>query len=256
MKHSRVRKYYAPVSVAILILAAVSAFANLQGTYSRPPPILDPNFTLWTNSSRGSQPLVWVPETVSGSNDQAMFNQSRVNGKDAVELRIFQSGISSRPVIESLSQTVDGGRLSTLLNVSLGIWILKEPCHCDSNPFNKTSVTLAVEVNDGIHTISFLFTDQLQGTQTLLDHKFIFMPTPSGVWTYQRFNVGREYALSRWPLPDRITFSITLGLGGAAVGWHHAYVYAVTVINDGSQNPLMPIIIRQIPHPQEFRDLN
>jgi hypothetical protein len=246
------RRYYAPVSVAFLILAAASAFVNLQGTYSGAPPILDPNFRLWTNSSKGSQPLVWVSESVKGSKDQVTFNQSRINGKDAVELRIFQSGISARPVIQSLSQTIDGGRLSTLLNVSLGIWILKEPCHCDLNPFNKTSVMLAVEVNDGIHTISFLFTDELQGTQTLLGHKFIFMPTPSGAWTYQRFTVGREYALSRWPLPDRISFSIVLGVGGAAVGWHHAYLNAVTTISNGLQNPLMPTIISQIPSAQEF----
>jgi hypothetical protein len=189
---------------------------------------------------------------VKGLKDQATFNQSRIYGKDAVELRIFQSGISSRSVSASLSQTMDGSRLSTLLNVSLGMWILKEPCHCDLNPFNKTSVTLAVEVNDGIHTISFLFTDQLQGTQTLLGHKFIFIPTSSGGWTFQRFNVGREYALSRWPPPDRITFSIVLGAGGAAVGWHHAYLNSLTVINEGLQNPLMPIIIRQTPSEQEF----
>jgi hypothetical protein len=164
-------------------------------------------------------------------------------GRRAVELGIFQSGVGSRWSYESLAQTMDGRRLSALFNTSIGIWILKEPCRCDANPFNKTSIILAVEVNDGIHTVTFLFSDELQGTQTLLDHRIVFLPTPSGIWAYQKFNIAREYAASNWPLPDRLTFSIVLGVGGAAVGWHHAYVNAVNTASDGLKNPLSPLIV-------------
>ncbi len=60
MKARHIRKYFATASVGILILVAAFAFANLQGTYSGPPPILDPNFKLWASSSTGPQLMVWV----------------------------------------------------------------------------------------------------------------------------------------------------------------------------------------------------
>jgi hypothetical protein len=240
LKWRRARKYFAPVSILILVLAGVFAFVNQQHAYSGPPPILDPDFKLWRNDSRGQRLMVWNSESVKGVNDLAVMNVSSIMGRDAVALGIFQSGAGSRWVYESLSQTLDGSRLLSLLNMSIGIWILREPCRCDANPFNKTSVVLSVEVNDGVHTISFVFSDQLQGTQTLLGHRIVFMPTPSGVWTYQKFNIAREYAGSHWSAPDQLTFSIVFGVGGSAVGWHYAYLNTVTAVNDGFRYPLPP----------------
>lgn len=245
MKASKMRRYFALASVAILITAGGFAFMNLQGTYSGPPPILDPNFKLWSNDSR-ERLLVWNSESVKGVNDITRMNGSNVMGRNAVMLGIFQSGSGSRWVYESLFQTLDGSRLSSLLNASVGIWILKEPCQCDADPFNKTSVLLSLEVSDGIHTISFVFSDQLQGTQTLLSHRIVFIPTQSGVWVYQKFNIAREYVTSHWSAPDRLTFSLVFGVAGSAVGWHYAYLNAITIVNDGLHYPLYPQLLNWV----------
>jgi len=239
LRSSKLRRYFALISVALLMIAAGFAFLNLQGTSSGPPPILDPNFKLWSNDSR-ERLLVWNSESVKGVDDRTTVNGSVVMGRDAVTFGILQSGAGSRWVYESIFQTLDGSRLSSLLNSSVGVWILKEPCRCDADPFNKTSVVLSVEVNDGIHTLSFVFSDRLLGTETLLNHRIVFIPTQSGVWVYQKFNIAREYASSHWAAPDQLTFSIVFGVAGSAVGWHYAYLNAVTMVNDGLKYPLPP----------------
>ena len=241
LKRKMVRRYFASVSVAVLILSAAFAFTNLQGTYSGPPPILDPDFKLWVDGLNGSRLMVWNLELAMGVFDNATVRKSVIQGRDAVELGIYQSGAGSRLVYASISQTIDGGRLAALLNETVGIWIMKEPCRCDANLFNNTSVMLAVEVNDGEHTISFLFSDELQGAQTLLNHRIIYMPTPSGVWSLREFDVAKEYAAAHWATPERLVFSITFGAAGSAVGWHTAYLNRIITMKSGLLNPLPPL---------------
>jgi hypothetical protein len=241
-----VRRYFATASVAVLILSAAFAFMNLQGTYSGPPPILDPDFKLWVDGSNGPRLMVWNLELAKGISDNATIEKSVIQGRDAVEFGIYQSGAGSRLVYASISQTIDGQRLSALLNETIGIWIVKEPCHCDANPFNSTAAILAVEVDDGEHTISFLFSDELQASQTLLNHRIVFMPTPSGVWSLEEFNVGKQYAAAHWTTPDRLVFSVTFGAAGSAVGWHTAYLNKIINLKSDLQNPLPPLAANQV----------
>ena len=232
MKARHVRKYFAAASVGILILAGAFAFANLQGTYSGPPPIFDPNFKLWATSSTGTQLMVWDRESVKGSLDRVTLNETVANGREAVELAVFQSGEVPGGVYEGLTQTLDGGRLSALFASTVGLWFMKEPCHCDGDPFNRTAVTLVVEVNDGVHTISILFSDKSTGTLTLLNHRIEFRPTPSGTWTFEEFNFTKEYEAAHWLLPNSLTFSIIFGVAEGSLGWHYAYLDRLTVTSN------------------------
>jgi hypothetical protein len=240
LKSKLVKRYFAPVSVVILLTAAALAFLNLQGTYTGPPAILDPNFNLWVAGPNGSQLVVWNLEAVKGPSDHVGISKTSLQGKHALELRVFQSGIQSRWTYASISQTLDGARLTELMNMSIGFWALKEECHCDATLFNGTSVILAVETNDGVHTISFIFSDELQGVKSLPDRRIVFLPTPSGVWYFEKLNIANEYRTMRWSTPDELTFSIVLGAAGGAVGWHSAYVSGVALSRDGLQFPLSP----------------
>ena len=246
MKVRYIRRYFATASVGVLILVAAFAFANLQGTYSGPPPILDPNFKLWADSSTGPQLLVWARESVKGSFDRVAINETVANGRNAVELSVFQSGEGSGWAYEALTQTLDGSRLSALFGATLGLWFMKEPCHCDDDPFNRTAVTLAVEVNDGIHTLSILFSDRYTGTLTLLNHKIEFRPAPSGTWAFEEFNFSREYAVAHWLLPNSLTFRIIFGVAEGSVGWHYAYLDRITITSNSlhtSQTTLSSLIL-------------
>ena len=232
LKARHVRKYFATASVSLLILVGALAFVNLQGTYSGLPPILDPNFKLWANTSTGPQLMVWDRESVKGSFDRVTLNEAVADGREAVELALFQSGEAPGGVYESLTQTLDGGRLSALFTSTVGLWFMKEPCHCDDDLFNRTGVTLVVEVNDGIHTISILFSDKSSDTLTLLNHRIEFRPTPSGTWTFEEFNFAKEYAAANWVLPNSVTFSIIFGVANGSLGWHYAYLDRLTVTSN------------------------
>lgn len=240
MRAKQLRRYFAPVSVVILVMAAAFAFLNLQGTYSGPPAILDPNFNLWVTGPNSSQLMVWNLESVKGPSDHVEVSKTSLQGKHALELRVFQSGIQSRWAYVGLSQTLDGGRLAQLMNASIGFWVLKEPCECDAGPFNSTSVILAVVTNDGVHTISFILSDGLQGVKTLPGQRLVFLPTPSGVWYFEKLNISREYRMMRWAAPDRLTFSLVLGVAGGAVGWHLAYLSGFALSRDGLHFPISP----------------
>ena len=240
MKLKRLKRYFALVSIIVLLLAAAFAFLSLQGTYAGPPAILDPNFNLWVTGSNGPQLMAWTTELVKGMSDQVSINRTIHEGRHALELKVFQSGVQSRWAYASLSQDIDGGRLVQLLNETIGFWVLKEPCSCDADPFNKTSVILSAETNDGIHTISFVFSDGVQGVRTLPDHRIVFLPTPSGSWFFEKLNIAKEYRTMRWITPTRLTFSIVLGVAGDAVGWHSAYLTGIALSRDGLHFPISP----------------
>ena len=228
----RLNRYFAPVSAGILILVAAFAFTNLQGTYSGPAPILDPNFKLWSTNSTGSQLSVWNLESVKGSDDQVSLNETTINGRDAAQLAVFQSGERPGWVYAGLTQTLDGARLAALFKSTLGIWFMKEPCHCDDYPFNTTAVTLVLEINDGIHTISYVFSDNREGILPLLNHELVFRPAPSGVWTFQQFNFTKEYSDAHWSIPTSLNFRIIFGVGQSSPGWHYAYLNRITTASN------------------------
>lgn len=244
MKTAVIRKYFAASSVIILVLAASIAFLNLQGSYAGPPPILDPEFKLWATGPAGRDLMVWGFQSVKGSSDRVVMNETFKQGNHAVGLGIFQSGLGSGWVYESITQTLDGGRLFALFNATLDISLLKEPCICDSDPFNKTAVRLSVDASDGIHTLSFVFSDQRQGTLTLPNYRIVLLPTPSGQWSSQNLNFEKQYELAHWPVPDRLTLSVTFGVAPDALGWHYAYLNQIT--KSDRQNSSLTLIANWI----------
>ena len=215
-----VRRYFAFFSIIVLLLVAGLSFLGLQRTYSGPPAILDPDFALWTGSGNASQLLVWSLETPHLDTTQYGISRANIQGREALRLSVLQTGIGLRSSYVRLSETLDGQRLSMLMNSSLGFWLLKEPCNCDSDPFSQNAVIVSVETNDGVHTLSFIFTDNRQGTETLLGHQIVFIPTPSNQWIFESVNIGREYANANWGMPGSLTFSLVFSVGATVVGWH------------------------------------
>jgi hypothetical protein len=216
------RKLVPPISVALLILVAGLAFFNVRPSYVGPDPILDPSFQLWVGDPGFRRLMLWDLEYVKGPSDSVSFQEAVVDGKKAVELLIVQSGSTSQPVYAYLTQTMDGARLADLLSYDVGVWLLAEPCACNGT-ITPSSVIFGVEVNDGLHTLTFVFSD-LAAQATILAHRFVYLPTRPGTWTYEHLNVTEQYKLANWTLPESITFSLFFEVGGLAVGTHRAYV--------------------------------
>jgi len=221
------RRYFGPVSIAILLLITTYSYLNLQGTSPPQPAILDPDFTLWTQTGNLTQPLVWSLES-NAAHDRIMADRVTLLKKDALRLSIYQNETQSGDSFISVSETLDGARLTRLMNSIIGLWVFKNVCNCDSNPFGNASELQAVQINDGIRTISFVFTDNLQGTASFLEHRVILIPTPSDQWSYEEVNIGREYAAASWPQPTTITFSLLFEINRAPVGWHSVYFSHIT----------------------------
>jgi hypothetical protein len=223
------RRYFGAVSVLILLVVAALAFVNLQGTSPPPPAILDPDFTLWTQKGNFTQLMVWNLET-NAAPGQLVLDRGMFGTRDALRLSLYQNTTTQHSVFVSLSESVDGSRLAVLMRSMLGIWVFKQACNCDSNPFSTPSSLLAVQVNDGVHEISFVFTEKAQGIVTFLAHRVVFLPTPSGLWTYKELSIAQEYALAGWPQPSALTFALFFEVGSTAFGWHTTYLSHITTI--------------------------
>lgn len=219
------RKLIAPISVTLLILIAALAFFNLRPSFVGPPPILDPDFELWVGDPGARRLMLWDLEYVKGPGDNVSVQETVVGGKRATELLVMKSGGDGQPVYAYLkqNQTIDGARLTGLLNDDIGVWVLAEPCACDGTSTAR-SVIFGVEVNDDLHTLAFIFSDRAIETRTILAHRFVYLPTQPGTWTYQHINVTEQYTLAKWSLPQHLTFSLFFEVGGYATGLHSAYV--------------------------------
>lgn len=217
------KKLIAPISVGLLIIVAGLSFLNLQPSFVGPPPILDPNFGLWVGDSGARTLMVWNFEYVKGPGDSVGLQQAVIDGKSAAELLVMQSGIDDEPVYAYLTQTIDGARLTGLFEGDIGVWVLTEACACNGTS-TAHSVIFGVELNDGIHTLTFIFSDSTIPAKTILAHRVVYLTTQPGTWTYQHINVTREYALAQWSLPASIQFSLVFEAGEYATGLHAAYV--------------------------------
>jgi hypothetical protein len=217
------RRLIAPISVTLLILVAGLAFLNLRSSYVGPPPILDPNLELWVGDLGSRKLMLWDLEYVKGPGDQVSLQETVLAGKKATEFLIMQDGSDSEPVYAYLKQTMDGARLAGLLSDDIGVWILTEPCNCNGT-MTARSIIFGIEVNDGLHTLTFIFSDRVIEATTILAHRFVYLPTQPGTWTYQHINVTEQYRLAQWSLPERLTFSLVFEVGGFATGRHSAYV--------------------------------
>jgi hypothetical protein len=231
------KKIIAPLSVTLLIIIAGLAFLDLQPGFVGPPPILDPNFQLWVGNPGDRRLMLWELEYASGPMDNVSLHETAVDGKRATQLLITQSGIDGKPAYLYLKQTVDGPRLSGLLADDVGVWVRAEPCSCNST-WTSRSMIFGVEVNDGVHTITFIFSDHEIETRTLLAHRFVYLTTQPETWAYVHINITRQYTLAQWNLPDHLTFSLFFEAGTSATGLHSAYVNSFQVTKPKTQSGL------------------
>ena len=234
------KKLIAPASVTLLLVIAGLAFLGLRPVFVGPPPILDPNFQVWVGDAGARRLMLWDMEYVKGPADNVSLREATVNGRSATELLVRHSEVNGASVYVYLKQAIDGARLTGLLENDVGIWALTEPCLCNATSTARSSL-FGVELNDGIHTLTFVFSDQVIETRTLLAHRFVYMTTKSGVWAYHHINVTGQYTLAQWGVPDHLTFSLVFEVGALATGLHRAYVNSIQVakpqVSSGQHEP-------------------
>ncbi len=215
------RRYVAPISIAILILVAGVTYATLRTTITSPPPILDPNFELWVENSGQSRPLIWQFQNVTSPNDFVTLNQTTINGMNATQLQILKSNHTGW-TYAYLSQSIDGPRLTALFTMDIAIWVMKD------TQVPQTAL-FGVEVNDGVHVLTFIFSDQAAEPQQFLAHRTVFIQTPGNTWVKRPVDFAGEYRAAKWGRPDHVTLSVVFGAGPGAVGSQSVYIHGFSV---------------------------
>jgi len=222
------RRYFGIISIGVLLIVAVIAFLGLQGTSSPPPAILDPDFTLWRQTGNMTEPIVWSIET-NAAPSGLIIDEVSLHGRNALRVSLYDNATTRLDTFVSLSETLDGARLTHLLNSTVGLWVFKEACNCASDPLRDHSQLLAVQVDDGIRQISFVLTDNVTGSVTFLGHRIVFIPTPPNQWSYEEISIGKEYKNANWSFPTSLIFTLFFEVGNDSLGWHSAYISHITV---------------------------
>jgi hypothetical protein len=238
LKH--VKQLTAPLSAVFLILVAGFAFTNLQARTEYPPPILDPEFGLWVSDHDlgGQRPLVWQFEYWKSAGDQILLQQSRVAGREALEIQIFQDGTDKNWTYVRLGQAIDGTRLRALLDEEVGVWVfLDASCACNRVTSDQPS-TFGIETNDGTHTFKLLFAETTAEMSVSPTDRVIFLQTPIGDWAHHPIDLVKQYNSAMWKPPDHITLSILFGVSGSATGWHTVYVHGFSVAKRTQLSPM------------------
>jgi len=253
------RKLTAPLSVILLVIIAGLAFVTLQsgpiGPASEPHPILDPNFDLWVEVAGTRRLMVWELEYIKGPGDSVSLQQMSVDGRRTLEFLVFGGEKDGKGMNVYLRQTIDGTRLAILLKSGLDISIIVEPCGC-GGALTVHSVAFGVEVNDGNHLITFVFSDETAEPQTFFANRIVFFPTAPGKWAKQHIDLAKEYNLAQWKLPERITFSLVFGVGANVTGWHRAYVegFSVPMLRLGARPQEIGPSPEELPNPARNLD--
>ncbi len=216
-----IRRFTAPISIALLIIVAGLAFATLRTNTTNPYPILDPDFALWVESSGQSRPMIWQLQYVKTPNDLILLNQTNTSDMTATELQILRNDHAGW-TYAYLSQTIDGPRLTSLFTMDVAIWIMKDTQVPQATLFG-------VEVNDGFHVLTFIFSDESAEPQQFLAHRTVFLETPENAWVKQSLDFTKQYEAAKWERPDHVTLSIVFGAGPNAAGLQTVYIHGFSV---------------------------
>ena len=224
------RKLTAVLSVILLIFVSGIAFNYLRSRPEYPPPaILDPTFDLWVSDrdSGHKRPLVWELDSVTGVGDQVVLEQTVLAGNRSLEIRVFEGGVDDIGVYVRLKQMIDGARLRALRDSEVGVWVFLE---FSNKQQSESPLTIfGVQTNDGLNMLTFIFSEEARKPQQGPGSRTVFLATPSGRWAYQRIDVAGEYKNAGWKIPERLSFSVTLGAQASAAGWHVGYVHRFVV---------------------------
>ncbi len=186
-----------------------------------PSPILDPDFALWVERAGQTQPMVWQFRYVRTPNDSVLLNQTMTSGMTAIEFQILRNDHVGW-TYAYLSQSIDGPRLTALFTMDVAIWVMKD------TQVPQTAL-FGVELNDGLHVLTFIFSDQPAKPQQFLAHRTVFLQTPGNTWVKQPLDFAKQYAEAKWERPDRVTLSIVFGAGPNAIGLQTAYIHGFSV---------------------------
>jgi hypothetical protein len=237
-----------PVSIALLLtVAAVAPFTILRNAAPITiPPILDPNFQLWLGNASERHLVVWRTENVTAGGDSLSIAESTWDQVTALKFNLLKKNMTA-PTYEYVSQEIDGSRLTALFTYNISAWIMKQSCTCNlTTPMG--SEMFGLEVNDGRHVLTFMFSQAPAETKISWSRRVIFVQSATDRWVRVPLEIAKQYSDAHWDRPDKVVFGVFFGSDQEASGSLQAYVHNFTwsTGNDSQMNQLAPSISSQI----------
>jgi len=228
---SLLKRATAPISIGLLIIvAAIAPFTILRTPPVTTPPILDPNFELWLGNSSDRHLVVWRSEYVVATGDSISLNETTFNQMTALKFNLFKENRTA-PTYAYVSQEINGPRLAALFALNISAWILREPCACNSTSTIGNGEVFGVELNDGTHVLTFIFSARPAEAQVLWAKRIVFLETPADQWAKVPLDIAEEYQSAQWKKPDRVTLGIIFGAGIDVTGSRQAFLHNFTWTN-------------------------
>lgn len=225
---SHIKKLTAPASIAFLLIVAVLAPLIIPpGNSVSVPPILDPSFGLWMDSSGRRQLVVWHAEYTIAPDDFIAINQTTAGEMSALVFNLHRENANGSTYL-LLSQSVEGPRLGALFSLNISTWVFRKSCECNPTSIMNHGEVFGIEINDGTHVLTFVFSDSGNPSQVLWDRRTVFINTPANQWVNIPLDISREYDSAKWKMPDRVTFGVVFGAGSGISGFRQEFLHNIT----------------------------
>jgi len=228
-----VRRYTAPLSLLICVLIASVAFYRYYGQPVEQPILLNSRFKYFTKDPETNltSPYLWEVVYYKGEGDRAYLRRDTVGEVPCLGMHVYQDGVNDTNVWATihLKQMIGGKQLTRLFDSKIGVWVYPTfPYIYDKETENPENV-FGIEINDGVHIIWFIFSDQPVEPYTLKSHHIIVVPTPLNEWSYRELDIKKVYEDQGWPVPEGISFIAILGATRSLKGEFAGFVREIVV---------------------------
>ncbi len=230
-----IRKFTAPISIILFMLIFSVSFIQNYGQPYEGPILLNSKFKYFTKDPETSlvSPYLWEVVYYKGDLDRTFIRKDAVDGVNCLGMHVYQDGVNDTNIWATihLKQMIGGQQLTRLLDSNIGVWVYPTfPYISDKESKNPDNV-FGIEINDGVHIIWLIFSDQPLETYTLKNHYFKVIPTPLNEWSYRELNIKKIYETQGWQMPDSISFILIMGATRSLKGEFAGYVKEI-VINE------------------------
>ena len=218
--------------ILFILIIGISFFQN-YGKAQEFPLILNPKFKYFTKDQyTGMQrPFLWEATYTLGPNDSGFLRRDNVTNIECLGLHLYQDGANDTYAWANIhvKQAIRGEDVSRLFRSTVTFWIYPTFSFVyDLNSKEPWNV-FGLEVNDGTHMIWFIYSDSIEQTYQLRNHRIVHTNLPLNQWSYVDLDIAEEYSKAGWEEPSDLSFILICGATKMTPGNYAGYFSEINV---------------------------
>jgi len=230
---SRCRRFGAISSLLLLLSAVCLGFSFLQGERHEVTLLSNRKFKYLvvdpaTNMSR---PYFWELDAIKGPSDRLNLTSGYVAGWSALQMEVYQDGEEDEYVwaMIHLRQDLTEEKAENLFFSKIGAWVFPTFSYtCDERTKDPAN-SFGIEVNDGVHILWFIFSDENVGVYLLSNHRIAVIYCPLNEWSFREVQISTEYEKVGWARPESFSFMVMMGLTQGMPGKRVGFFREITI---------------------------